>query len=112
MSMKGELSPSRKERRTRQLVQPGVEEIEMVDWSPGPEAQALNTELKERLEGAISLLPEDQRVAVVLHDVQQLSNDEAAQVLDISVPAFKARLHRGRLALRKHLSDYVRASRA
>ncbi len=49
---------------------------------------------------------------MVLRDVQQLSNEEAAEVLEITVPAFKARLHRGRLALRGHLDSYVRSSRA
>ncbi len=102
----------RKERRSRQVLQPAPEDLEVVDWSPGPESEALNTELKEKLEEAIGLLPEDLRAAVVLRDVQQLSNEEAAEVLEITVAAFKARLHRGRLALRGHLDSYVRSSRA
>ena len=101
----------RKERRSQQMVQPGLEEMEVADWSPGPEAEVLNLELKERLEEAIGLLPQDLRVAVVLRDVQQLSNEEAAKILDVTVSAFKARLHRGRLLLRGHLSEYIRTSR-
>ena len=55
----------------------------------------------------IANLPEDLRVAVILRDVQGLSNQEAADTLDISVSALKARLHRGRIALRDSLIDYV-----
>jgi RNA polymerase sigma-70 factor (ECF subfamily) len=41
-----------------------------------------------------------------LRDVDGLSTAEAAEVLDISVPALKSRLHRARAALRQHLADY------
>ncbi len=102
----------RKGRRPQQMAQANVDEVEIVDWSPGPEAETLNSELKEKLEEAIGLLSEDLRVAVVLRDIQELSNEEAAQVLDISIPAFKARLHRGRLQLRSRLSSYVRVPRS
>lgn len=102
----------RKERRTQQAAQANVDEMEIVDSRPGPESQTLNAELKEKLEEAIGLLSEDLRMAVVLRDIQQLSNEEAAQVLEISVPAFKARLHRGRLQLRSHLAPYIRAPKS
>jgi RNA polymerase sigma-70 factor (ECF subfamily) len=94
------------------MIQTNVDEVEIVDWSLGPESETLNAELKEKLEEAIGLLSEDLRMAVVLRDVQELSNEQAAQVLEISIPAFKARLHRGRLHLRAHLSSYVRAPRS
>ena len=63
--------------------------------------------MKEKLESAIRDLPEDLKTAVVLRDVEQLTTEEAAGVVGISVPAFKARLHRGRVALRQQLSAYV-----
>ena len=102
----------RKERRPGDLQQSNIDDVELVDWSPGPESATLNAELKAQLEEALSRLPEDLRVAVVLRDVQELSNEEAAQVLEISVPAFKARLHRGRVLLRGHLSSYIRTPKA
>ncbi len=102
----------RKEQRTRQAAQANVDEIEIADSSPGPESQTLNTELKEKLEEAIGLLSEDLRMAVVLRDIQELSNEEAAQALEISLPAFKARLHRGRLQLRSHLAPYIQAPKS
>ena len=101
----------RRERRPRQMSAGPAVEMEIVDWSPGPESQVLNTELKDKLEEVLGLLPEDLRTAVVLRDVQQLSVQEAADVVDVSVPAFKARLHRGRIALRGYLADYVRTPR-
>jgi RNA polymerase sigma-70 factor (ECF subfamily) len=78
------------------------------DWTQSPVASAINSELGDRLKSAIAELPEDMRVAVVLRDVQGLSNEEAADALEISAPALKARLHRGRVALRDRLAEYVR----
>ena len=97
----------RKDKRPRQMAQASVEDVEIVDWSPGPESQTLNAELRDKLEEAIAGLPEDLRAAVILRDVEQLSTAEAADVVSISVPAFKARLHRGRIALREQLNSYV-----
>ena len=97
----------RKDKRPRQMAQASVEDVEIVDWSPGPESQTLNSELRDKLEEAIAGLPEDLRAAVILRDVEQLSTVEAADVVSISVPAFKARLHRGRIALREQLNSYV-----
>ena len=101
------LQKIRKERKPQRMAQASVEDVEIVDWSPGPESQTLNDELREKLEEAIAELPEDLRTAVVLRDVQQLTTDEAASTVGISVPAFKARLHRGRVILRESLNDYV-----
>jgi DNA-directed RNA polymerase specialized sigma24 family protein len=44
---------------------------------------------------------------VVLPDVQGLNNEEASEILNISVSSLKARLHRGRVLLRKYLQDYL-----
>jgi RNA polymerase sigma-70 factor (ECF subfamily) len=71
----------------------------------------LNSELREQLEAAIGELSEDLRTAVVLRDVEQLSTEEAAEVVGVSVSAFKARLHRGRVALREMLNAYVVSAR-
>ena len=47
------------------------------------------------------------RAAVVLRDVQDLSNEEAADALKISVSALKSKLHRGRVLLRKYMEQRV-----
>jgi RNA polymerase sigma-70 factor (ECF subfamily) len=98
----------RKEKKTQRISSTPVEEMDVRDLTPGPESIAINTELRSKLEAAISTLSEDLRTAVVLRDVQQLSTEEAADVLSISIPAFKARLHRGRLALREQLAPYLK----
>ena len=89
------------------MTQASVEDVEIVDWSPGPESQTMNAELRDKLEEAIGELPEELRTAVILRDVEQLSTEEEAKVVEISVPAFKARLHRGRVALQEQLNAYV-----
>ena len=99
----------RKEKRARQLTVTGYEDRNVVNWADSPERQALGSELRDKLEEGIKLLPPQLRAAVVLRDVQGLSNTEAAEALDTSVASLKARLHRGRALLRKHLEGYVKA---
>ncbi|MCL4473498.1 MAG: sigma-70 family RNA polymerase sigma factor [Actinobacteria bacterium] len=81
-------------------------ESRLVDWSDRPAQQLLDDEAKRVMEEAIEELPEIYRVVFVLRDVQGLPATEVAEVLDLSVPAVKSRLHRARLFLRNRLSDY------
>src|SRR3989304_3913018 len=53
-------------------------------------------------------LSEKYRVVFVLSDVEGLSNEETAQILGLTVPAVKSRLHRARLSLREQLSRELR----
>ena len=94
----------RKEKRARELTQTGYDDAEIANWarSPdSPEREALRGELGEKLEEGLNLLPPDLRAAVVLRDIQGLSNEEASEAQGISIPALKARLHRGRVLLQK-----------
>ncbi len=109
IAMNRSLMKLRKEKRSRQITQEGLEDQDVVDWREGPERAALTSELRNRLEDGLHLLPKELRAAVVLRDVQGLSTTEAADALGITESAMKARLHRGRIILRKHLEDYVRA---
>ncbi len=74
------------------------------------DARALNNEIRIALEGAITKLPDDYRAVFVLRDIDGLSNKEVGEILNLSIPAVKSRLHRSRLMLRKRLrrfySDY------
>ena len=73
---------------------------EVADWSPLPEDEAGRSQLRAALEQAISELPPDYRMVVLLRDVEGLSTQETAQALDLGVSAVKMRLHRGRMELR------------
>ena len=73
----------------------------------GPEARALDHEFARVLEQALAQLPAEWRAAVVLRDIEGLSTQEAAEVVDVRPAAFKSRLHRGRMALRALLEPYL-----
>ncbi len=77
------------------------------DPSGGPEKAAINSELKDAIQLALNQLPPDQRMAVILRDVQGLSGEEAAAALNIPNSTLKTRLHRARLRLRDLLARYV-----
>jgi RNA polymerase sigma-70 factor (ECF subfamily) len=72
-----------------------------------PDQAALGSELAGVIQRSIGTLPPELRAAVVLRDVQGLSNEEAAGALKLSVSALKTRLHRGRVALRAQLAPYL-----
>ena len=97
----------RRDRPRNFLTQAGYDDMQLVSPTDGPEKLALNSALREHLERGLDLLPENLKTPVVLWDVQVLSNEEAAEVLDISVSSLKARLHRGRVLLRKYLQPYI-----
>lgn len=97
----------RKDRSKRTLTDTGYEDMDVVSHTRGPEELALNSELRERLQDGLEMLQTNLKAAVVLRDVQGLTNEEAAEILKISVSSLKARLHRGRVLLRKYLQDYL-----
>ena len=70
------------------------------DPSAGPEQQALSGEVARQIEQALDRLAAEQRLAVVLCDVQGLSYDEAAQVMSVELGTVKSRLSRARANLR------------
>lgn len=67
---------------------------------------SLNRELRETLDHAIGRLPDQYRAVFILRDVDGLSNQEVSEVLQISIPAVKSRLHRSRIMLRQRLVRY------
>ena len=79
---------------------------EIEDWGPTPEQRYQVTELNSILNNAIAELEPIFRTVFVLRDLEQLSTEEAADALGISVPAVKSRLLRARLKLREKLSRY------
>src|SRR6202795_225050 len=79
---------------------------EVADWSPNPEQQYNQAELREILTRTIQGLPSGCRTVFVLRDVEGLSTEETAQALELSIPAVKSRLLRARLQLRERLSRF------
>ena len=61
------------------------------------------------MRSAIDGLPEPYRTTVLLADVDELPMEEIASAMNVTVPAVKSRLHRGRLALREVLQPYLDA---
>ena len=89
-------------------IEPEAEEIPLKDEATvAPDAKLLQGELQQAIENAITLLPETQRMALVLRRYEELSYDEIADVLDLSVPAVKSLLFRARTELRERLKDYL-----
>lgn len=78
------------------------------DWSKEVERKALDKELGQVIQRFTGDLSEKYRVVFVLSDVEGLSNEETAQILGLTVPAVKSRLHRARLYLRERLTRYLR----
>ena len=78
------------------------------DWSKEVERKALEKELGQVIRKFTEDLSEKYRVVFVLSDMEGLSNEETAQILGLTVPAVKSRLHRARLYLRERLSGYLR----
>ena len=84
--------------------------IEIADWSGIPEDEVLRSELQRVIDGAIADMPKIYRSVILLRDVEELSTEETAQVLDLNRDVVKTRLHRARLLARKKLDGYLRAS--
>ena len=63
-------------------------------------------ELRSHLKEAIEALPEDYKQIFILRDVDGLSNQEVGEIVGLSIPAVKSRLHRSRLMLRKQLQNF------
>lgn len=78
---------------------------ELADGSLSAEASMLADEARLAVEKALADLPERQRLAITLCCLQQLSNTEAAAVMELSVDAVESLLSRGRRSLRAALSS-------
>lgn len=85
----------------------GANAPEIPDWSAMADEVALRRQMRRRLASAVRLLPEIYRAPVILRDVRGLSTEEASSALRLNDQTLKSRLHRGRLLLRRHLSDFA-----
>lgn len=81
-------------------------------WSVSPDETILAAEQHEIIESAIKTLPEPFRDVFVLADVEGLPNSEIADMLGLSIPAVKSRLHRARLRMRDALAPHFEGGMA
>ena len=86
---------------------PSDPEDPVASSTASPESQTLSSELREAIHKGLETLAEDQRLAIVLIDIEGFSYEEASQAMDTSLGTVKSRLSRGRAALR----DYLRTQR-
>ena len=74
------------------------------DNAPGPETQLLHAEQHQLLHKAVLAIPAPLRIVLVLHDMEELTTEEVAQVLGLQPGTVRVRLHRARLAVRRQIS--------
>lgn len=103
---------SKLEEASRSIHEYGSDEAQsphelLVGEQETPLGHAAATELRERLDQAITKLGVDYRVVFVLRDIEGLKAEEVAKILKLSVPAVKSRLRRARVFLKSELEPYV-----
>jgi RNA polymerase sigma-70 factor (ECF subfamily) len=93
-----------------QQIDTGEETIarEIAVWDENPEERYSREELRKILEEAVESLPPIFRTVFVLRDIDELSTEETANVLNISISAVKSRLLRARLQLRDKLTRFFK----
>ena len=80
---------------------------EVPDAERAPEAALLRSELRDVIDRVIVELPQSYRAVVLLRDLEELTTEETAQILDLGIDVVKTRLHRGRAAMRQKLDCYL-----
>jgi len=83
----------------------GEEIIEIPSYGT-PEQELEDKERKEVLDWALSKLPDNQKTAIILSKYQGFSNKEITEIMDMSLSAVEALMHRGKKSLQKHLKTY------
>ncbi len=81
--------------------------LRLSDAGPRPDAALERRELETALGRAIAELPEDRRIVVVLRDLEGLSYEEIAQVLELELGTVRSRLHRARAELKEKLERFL-----
>ncbi|WP_419910189.1 sigma-70 family RNA polymerase sigma factor [Hoeflea sp.] len=73
-----------------------------------PESLLVQSDIRAQVNGKIDLLPDNYRIILVLRDIEEMTTQEVAQLLDISEANVKVRLHRARAALKQLLEPMIR----
>ena len=105
-----ELRRSKRHAHVPMQPDPQCEELPVKDEvTQAPDASLLEAELQHKIEEAILSLPESQRIALILRRYEELSYEQIAEILGLSVPAVKSLLFRARTELRERLKNYLKA---
>jgi RNA polymerase sigma-70 factor (ECF subfamily) len=88
---------------------PSDEELGLLlrDAGEGPESNVLHAEQHHLLHQAILRIPANLRIVLVLHDMEELTTEQVAEVLDLKSGTVRIRLHRARLSVRRELSNLL-----
>jgi RNA polymerase sigma-70 factor, ECF subfamily len=87
----------------------GSSRHQIADGGILPYDEVLRSEMNVALKEAIQSLPPNYRSVILLRDMEELSTEETAAILDVSTDVIKQRLHRGRMALKKVLDEQLAA---
>ena len=98
---------SREPAADSEFVAGGASRREAGDWSDLADEQLFRSQMRQRVITAILALPAIYRAPVVLRDLHGMSTEEASAMLRVKDQTLKSRLHRGRLILRRQLSDFA-----
>ena len=102
----------RKTMNTHHQRQVPIENTEpLSDPQPGPAESMEKKEIRETVQRALNSLSADDATVILLRDLQDVSYDEVARVLEVPVGTVKSRLHRARQALKSELASYFYAGR-
>src|SRR5438309_12012224 len=91
----------------RRMAREGEESLERLRADADPAAHVERVELEAALQRAITELPEERRIVVVLRDLEGLPYEEIAEALDLPVNTVRSRLHRARLDLKAKLERFL-----
>src|ERR1022692_3734771 len=83
-------------------------QVALTDHADSPFDSVAHHEVQHRVEVELRKVPEPYRTTLILRDLEEMSYEEIAEVLEISLGTVKSRLTRGRDALRQRLAPYVR----
>jgi RNA polymerase sigma-70 factor (ECF subfamily) len=83
-------------------------QMALTDHAQSPFESVAHREVQQRVEQELRKVPEPYRTTLILRDLEEMSYEEIAEVLEVSLGTVKSRLTRGREALRQRLAPYVR----
>lgn len=83
-------------------------QLALADQADSPFDSVAHHEVQQRVDAELRKVPEPYRTTLILRDLEEMSYEEIAEVLDVSLGTVKSRLTRGREALRQRLAPYVR----